>query len=195
MLCIRSLAQQIVSITDMLLTPVHLTAYSQRDPRWRDKIYAGDVTFGQAGCYVTCVAMIASGAGYIDTPPKVAENLRKAGCFSGAFLSHPDRIPDMYPLLKWDGRRDWRNTPADLNFLSDYLKSHCTILEVEFRPGGAMPPEDQHFVVALRFTDDGEDLIILDPWDGAETRLLRRYAQKHWNLERAIYGMRMLRIK
>jgi len=43
---------------------VVMTAYSQKDPRWRNIVFAGGKTLGAAGCYVTCVAMIASLAGY-----------------------------------------------------------------------------------------------------------------------------------
>ena len=55
-----------------------LMLYSQRDPRWRNEVYAGGLTFAAAGCYVTCVAMIASLAGYDDDPLEVARKLREA---------------------------------------------------------------------------------------------------------------------
>ena len=29
----------------------------------------------------------------------------------------------------------------------------------------------------------------IDPWDGIQTKLLRRYALADWNLKRAIYAM------
>jgi len=170
-----------------------MTLYSQRDARWRDTVYAGGMTFGKAGCYVTCVAMLASLAGYADEPPEVARRLAQAGCFAGAQLSFPQRIPQAYPLLVWEGRRDWRNWPADLDWLRQQLDDGPVILEVEFVPGGAQPPDDQHFVVAEAFTLKGDDLLIADPWDGSATRLLERYALEHWDLARAIYGARLLR--
>ena len=75
---------------DPEVAPVRVVAYSQRDSRWANQIYAGDATFAQAGCLVTCVAMIASLA-YADAPlpPDVAQALRAANAFSGAFLSRP----------------------------------------------------------------------------------------------------------
>jgi hypothetical protein len=174
-----------------------MMAYSQRDPRWKDTIYAGGLTFGQAGCLVTCVAMIASLAGYEDTPPQVAEKLREANVFRGARLDYPARIPDAYPLLRWNGIHNWRNVPADISILADELSEGPVIIEVEFVPGGAMPPDDQHFVVGEVLVgggDDEADLIITDSWDGSQTRLLERYALDNWSLARSVYRVWLLRV-
>jgi len=172
--------------------PPHMTLYSQRDPRWRDLEYTAGWTFGQAGCLVVCVAMVASYFGIADEPPEVAHKLNAAGCFSDGCLSYPERIPRAYPALVWSGRVDWRNVPADLDALAAELEEMPVIVEVEYNPGGAIPPKDQHFVVAEGFTPDGLDLLIADPRDGAATRLLERYALEHWSLERAVYGLRLL---
>jgi len=169
-----------------------LTLYSQRDPRWRNKIYAGDLNFAAAGCYVTAVAMILSLAGYNDDPPTVAAKLRKAGCFSGALLTRPDRIPQAYPLMRYDGAALWHKVAADLEEFEIELSKGPVIIEVDFIPPTAK--FNQHFVVAEYLTPDGKDLMIADPWDGTRTQLLQRYAQDHWSLERALYGMRLLRI-
>ena len=170
-----------------------ITLYSQRDERWRETVYSGGMTFGQAGCFVTCVAMIASAAGYPDTPPEVAKKLSAAGCFSGALLSYPDRIPNAYPKLKYGGTLDWRKRPADIIRLRQEIEHSPTIIEVEFAPGGAEPPQDQHFVVLESL--DGGDATILDPWDGARTRLMQRYALASWDVARSIYGARLLEVK
>ena len=173
---------------------IMMTAYSQNDPRWKDVVYAGGLTFGAAGCYVTCVAMIASLAGYTDTPPEFAAKLREVGAFVGALLSRPDKIPDAYPLLRYDGTVNWRNVPADLGILQDELNVGPVIVEVEFVPGGAQPPDDQHFVVAEMFSADGGDLVVADPWTGTRIKLLEKYAKVGWGLARALYGMRLLRV-
>jgi len=167
-----------------------LTLYSQRDPRWRNLVYAGGLTFAAAGCYVTAVAMMLSLTGYEDDPPTVAAKLREAGCFSGALLTRPDRIPVAYPLMRYDGAALWHKVAADLEEFEIELSKGPVIIEVDYQPGG---PFNQHFVVAERFTPDGKDLMICDPWDGVRTQLLTRYAQDHWDLGRALYGMRLLR--
>jgi len=171
-----------------------MTLYSQRDPRWKDEFYAGGLTFGQAGCYVCCVALIASLAGYDYGPPTMAEILREAECFAGGQLLWPERVTALLLYLRWDGRADWRDVPADLERLARELEQGPVIIETEFRPGGDMPPQDQHFVVAEEFTASGDDLLIADPWDGTYTRLLERYALNHWDVARAVYGMRLLRV-
>jgi hypothetical protein len=177
-----------------------LTLYSQRDPRWRDEVYAGGMTFGQAGCYVTSVAMILSLAGYTDTPPEVAAKLREAGCFSGALLGRPDRIPDAYPLMRYDGPVDvsrdgplrWHHGFADMERVALELEAGPVIMEADFIV--ATKKFNQHFVVAEAMTEDGDDIFIADPWDGSATRLLERYAQGTWSLERTVYGLRLLRV-
>lgn len=170
-----------------------LTLYSQRDPRWRNLVYAGGLTFAAAGCYVTAVAMMLSLAGYDDDPPAVAANLREAGCFSGALLTRPDRIPQAYPRMRYDGAAIWHKVAADLEEFEIELSKGPVIIEADFIPPTAK--FNQHFVIAERLTPDGKDLTIADPWDGTRTQLLQRYAQDHWNLERALYGMRLLRVK
>ena len=178
-----------------------LTLYSQRDPAWRNLIYAGGLTFGQAGCYTVAVTKVLSLAGYEDDPPTVAAKLHAAGCFSGALLTRPDRIPDAYPLMRYDGPVDvsqdgplrWHNGVADMERVKVELAKGPCIIEADFVPPTAK--FNQHFVVAERFTEDGKDLVIADPWDGTRTKLLERYAQTHWDLKRALYGMRLLRVK
>ena len=174
--------------------PLQMTRYSMRDPRWRNVVYAGGKTFGQTGCYAVGVTMLASLAGYELTPPEVAAVLRSVGAFSGANLSYPERVTAGLPNLMWIGRKDWLRAPADLGYLRAQLEIGPFLVQTEFVPGGTQPPDDQHFVVAERFTDDGDDLVITDPWDGVQTRLLERYALGHWDLARAIYGARVFQV-
>lgn len=175
-----------------VLAPTVVTLFSQRDPRWRDEVYAGGLTFSQAGCYVTCVTMIVSLAGYDDDPPEVARKLREAGIFSGALLAHPNKIPEIYPRLGYAGTVRWHKVPADMERFGKELEKGPAIIEVDFRPPTAK--FDQHFVVAEQLTVTGKDLVIADPWDGTRTKLLERYAKDDWDLARALYGMRLLRV-
>ena len=165
-----------------------VTLYSQCDPRWRNLVYAGGTTFCKAGCYVVSVAMILSLAGYDDTPPVVAANLRNANCFSGNLLTRPQNIPTAYPRMSYHGTYQWHDRAADMSRIRSSLEAGPIIIEVDFRPGQEF---NQHFVVAEEFS--GEDLIIADPQDGTRTKLMERYAQGHWDLARAIYGLRLLR--
>jgi hypothetical protein len=181
--------------------PPEMALYSQRNPMWRYQPYAGGVSFGRAGCYTVAVAMIVSLAGYDDTPPAVARKMREAGCYSGAYLTRPDRIPDAYPELRYDGPVDvstdgplrWHHSEADMARFREELERGPVITEVDFRPGGAF---NQHFVVCEHFTENG-DVVIADPWDGTRRELLDRYSPTwgHWDLGRGIYGVRLLRVR
>ena len=122
-----------------------LIPYSQRDPRWVNEKYAGGVTFGKAGCYVTAVASVLSTVGYTDTPPEVAKELRDAGCFAGAFLSRPERIPLAYPRMKYAETYRWHDTAADMDIVWANLELGPVIAEVDFRP--TTRAFNQHFVV------------------------------------------------
>lgn len=180
-----------VQRADFQILAPSLTLYSQRDPRWRNLIYAGGLTFAAAGCYVTAVAMMLSLAGYEDDPPAVAAKLREAGCFTGALLTRPERIPRAYPRMRYDGLARWHRVAADLEEFEIELSKGPVIIEVDFVPPTAK--FNQHFVVAEQLTPGGEDLVVADPWDGTRTQLLQRYARDHWDLGRALYGMRLLR--
>jgi hypothetical protein len=177
--------------------PAHgrVIAYSQRDPRWASQVYAGGTTFAQAGCLVTCVAMIASLA-YADAPlpPDVARALRDAGAFNGALLSNPARIPVALNRLEWGGVAHWRERPADLDMLASEIAAYgAAICEVKWNPRGAMPQNgNQHFVVVEGL--DGADAQIVDPWDGQRKALSEsRYRLPGWTVARTLYGMRMVR--
>lgn len=175
-----------------------LTLYSQRDPRWKDLVYAGGQTFGEAGCFVTCVAMVASLAGSCEEPPQVAEELERVGCFSEAYLDRPELIPQAYPGLRYDGTHKWHDTHADTDLFFDALREGPVITEVDFRP--TTREFNQHFVVALEWDEVRNDLLIADPWDGQRAYLLERYRLAWYALaevkrfESAICGVRLLRV-
>lgn len=182
-----------------------LTLYSQNDPRWKDDPFAGGVPFGGpggAGCYTVAVAMINSLTGSLDEPPIVARALREAGCFEGAYLTHPERIPDACPGLCYDGPFDvskdgplrWHRTAADMDRVYEELSQGSPIImEVDFAPGGEF---NQHFIVCESWNEETGDLQIADPWDGTRKELLAAYSPVFggWDLKRAIYGLRLLRV-
>lgn len=167
--------------------------WSQRDPIWRDEIYAGYLTFGTDGCYCCCVADIVTLAGYGDNPVEVARKLNLHHCFDGALLTHPERIPSAYPLLEYTGTHRWHADDADMSVVWSELERGPTIAEVDFVWQSQVL--NQHFVVLLEPNSDRTDVWINDPWDGSVVRLLQKYAAKSWDLERAIYGLRLLRVK
>jgi len=190
-------------ITEQPAPPATLVPYSQRDPRWANEVYSTGSTFAKNGCLVVCVAMVVSAA-YPDRilPPEVAENLKRAGCFVGDYLSRPSRIPDAYPRLSWDGVIHWRDKPADMAFVRSELAQYgCAVAEVAFNPqypvywvdANKVTHWNQHFIVITELTADG-DVLIADPWDG-DFKLLgaSRYSLPGWTASRALTGLRLVR--
>ncbi len=173
--------------------PPSLQPYSQRDPRWKDEEYTPGWTFGAAGCLVVAYTIMLSLGGYNDDPPTFARRLRETipGVFKDGELVKPQEIPNLYPQMEWAGKLDWVRTAADMDRVHHELERSPVVMQVDFKPGGGL---DTHFVVAEGFTPDGKDLLIIDPFDGASTRLLERYALDSWDLARAIYGLRLLRV-
>jgi hypothetical protein len=175
--------------------PPRVVAYSQNDPRWANEVYAGGTTFARAGCFVVSVAMMASLV-YAENilPPEVAHRLRQAGAFDGALLSNPNRIPDAYSRLAWGGFVHWRDRPADMEFLAHEIATNgATICELKWNPSGPSPEKaNQHFVVVEAL--DGDDALIVDPWDGQRKRLSEsRYRLAGWTAARTLYGARLVR--
>ncbi len=166
--------------------------YSQRDPLWRNKAFAGGLRFETDGCYVCAVADIVAMTGDAETPPVVAATLHHYNCFNGAYLSYPERIPDAYPNLRYDGTHQWHNGPADMATVWAELEQGPVIAEVDFR--WQSQKQNQHFVVLVEPTADRGDIWINDPWDGSRVRLLQKYAAEHWGLSRTVYGLRLLRV-
>lgn len=164
---------------------------SQRDPKWRDRTFAGGLAFKTDGCYVCCVTYMAQLAGYNYDPPDVARELLSVGCFTGALLTHPEYVPIAFPSLRYDGTYRWHDAPANMNRVIGELERGPVIAEVDFQ--WRTQTLNQHFVVLLRQTDDKRDIWIGDPWDGSTVRILQKYAGESWDLARCIYGLRLLR--
>ena len=141
-------------------------------------------TIGQVGCAMTCCAMLASQFDKSITPKTFNEFLRNNHGYVDYNLILWSKLTQLMPQIKFTDYEKWEYTLADMNYVQETVSKHPTILRVDFRPGGAL---DSHFVLALSMQDN--DINIIDPWDGAHTKLLRRYVLDNWNLARAIYAM------
>jgi len=175
-----------------------MQAYSQKDARWAD-MFLGTTyqTIRRWGCAMCCAAMIASQLDKTITPKTLNDALTPAGYnYINGGEAHLawDRLPEYVPGLEWRGRRDWQHrlSKRELTETLGILAERPLILWVDCNPRTLKM--DTHFVVGLGLTEGGEDLMILDPLDGAETRLLLRYGDEGHDLQRAIWGYRDLAI-
>ena len=171
------------------------TAFSQRDARWRQcKLGTGRLSIGHAGCLVCAVASavcdltgnkkvgpgwlndwLREGGGYYDDNLLVWRALEPLGIR----VEHLVRCEDVAaPVDQLRGALD---------------QGRAVIVKVDFSP--VTPPLDEHWVRALRFEAEAEDLYVMDPWQepgNEHVMLLKQYGQSDWNLARAIYGFAVL---
>lgn len=182
-----------------------ITLFSQRSWLWMDEPLAGGTyTIGQAGCALTCAAMVASQVEPGINPLILNHRLQDNEGFTDDSLLLWEKVVDCVvpqivgtsivyegPTNRWkDGELVWRNVPADMGRVMDELADGPCIMEVDFVPGGAL---QTHYVLAVGCNQERTDIYIYDPWDGVRTLLLQRYAKQDWILARAVYGLRLLR--
>jgi hypothetical protein len=152
---------------------------SQRDPRWKDVLlgFGGNgITIGSDGCTLTCLAMVANGLGFQETPATLNDKLKALGPgagFSGALLVFGgvgQALPGM--VLKNFVRCPNIAAPLmDINAALDAGKP--VIVELDQSP---LPGFQNHWVVL--YARQGGDYLILDPWPVppmAGVSLLQRY--------------------
>lgn len=160
-----------------------IVAYSQRDDRWKNDIMV-TATIGGQGCAITACAMLGSQYNTLITPKSFNAFLKNNNGYTPDNCVYWAKLGEIVPELKFTDYYKWQDIKANLPLVLEELAKHPVILQVDFRPGGEL---DTHFVLAL--SSDGKDVDIIDPWDGAKTKLLQRYAKDDWDLERAVYAM------
>lgn len=145
----------------MLKLPV---IYSQRDPRWADKLLgfntSSPYTIGNYGCLITSLSMLVN-----QTPDQVNETIKanngfiQGGMFVWSKVSCVG-LTQEYVSYSWSGPV----TDAGLSKAKEYIAQGKPLLaEVDFNP--ATDGEEMHFVLIVGFTDQ-DDAIIADPWTG-----------------------------
>jgi len=136
---------------------------SQIDPRWKN-IPLGFPTAGQTiggyGCTLSCLAMMANGFGYSETPATLNEKLKALG--SGGFQESSvvwSGVHRVLPNIVLNGLVDCGNAPAPMSDIDAALtKGRPVIVEVDLSPA---PGFQNHWV--LIYTKQGNDYLIHDP--------------------------------
>lgn len=161
--------------------------YGQRDKRWRaKKLGFGFGTIGVFGCILADISMM------LDfNPDKLNDSMRKNGCFTGASknLVNWRCVANNYPFT-WQGKKSWRNVPADLNAIANYIDQRKPVILETKLP--ATNPRDWHFVLAIGYVKEGgevTDIIINDPWYSKSTLYTSLYSKTP---EIGITGCRLL---
>ena len=145
----------------------------QRDDRWaKELLGTSKLTLGGAGCAVACVAMWLNNVeeGRCCTPSTVNKMLVLNKAFRDTNLVDWDKLPTMYPVIKYMGRIDCPNIPAPLPRINTLLND-TGVPVIVYVDSDVGPLFRQHFVLILR--QEGDNYVIADPWTGKE-RLLAK---------------------
>lgn len=153
-------------------------------------------TVGGYGCAAMCAYMVLTQVRPEVTAAEFVQRLNERKGFNILYGREAhlawDRLPEIYQEYRWFGREDYlsRLKTAEMATVLHAIDDGPVPLWVDFRP--STKGMQSHFVLALRL--EGDDIEIVDPWDGAITRLLRRYALQGQDLETAIWGYRWLSV-
>lgn len=120
---------------------------SQRDPRWKDiKLGTSSLTIEQAGCTITCLAMMAG-----TTPNIVNTNLKNVNGYANSNLVIWEKVQQALPNLQFVRRvREYNN--------DDVANNLPALVEVDASRIGA----NRHWVVYIG------NQKMYDPWFGNE---------------------------
>jgi hypothetical protein len=172
------------------------TSFSQRDPRWAGEMLGTcrELTIGQAGCLVSCVASLLVDWEVPTDPGRLNRWLRSHGGYADGCQFAWRSVGGLGAELR--GLVACHRTPAPMERIAQELAAgNAVIAMVDAQPGGEL---QQHWVRVLNLTPrppllpgEGErlDCEIMDPWrrPGEEVgSLVERYGAKGWDAARII---------
>lgn len=143
--------------------------YSQQDPTWRGRTLGSALTIGNAGCLLTCIAMVVSYFGHEETPATLDDKLDNNGGYSGNLFVW-GAVPKLYSDIFYKGlvATPTELTLAQMDFIKGQIdKKMPVLLQIDNIPQTSVL--DEHWILAVDY--DGDDFIIVDPWDGATKRI------------------------
>lgn len=137
-----------------------MTHYSQNDKRWKNqRLGKSEWTMGEAGCFVTSMAVVATDLGHKTTPLQMLEALEKHNLINAAGdLTRADALTVIYPDIHLIASKTWPKKSADLSFISAN-----TIVEIDDSPAKGL---QSHFMPVEKVT--GKDVKVMDVWDGKD---------------------------
>ncbi|MHA1842403.1 MAG: C39 family peptidase [Candidatus Heimdallarchaeota archaeon] len=148
--------------------------FSQRDERWRKKkLGFSNLSFGDYGCAVACMAMLACYYGKDTDPGKLNDDLKEKNGFVGGNIVW-QAINRVYPDIKFTSFRDYPLDPAPVKSISAQIKKGKPVLcWVDCNPN--QPGNQMHWVILKGI--EGDDYWLNDPWFGDEVLFSKRYGK------------------
>jgi hypothetical protein len=143
--------------------------YSQQDAKWKDKqLGSGEYTIGQAGCLLTCFAMLAQ-----YPPDELNQKMVVYGGFTGSLINSYV-LPSVIPNLYFESRIPCEKTPAPIDIIDKALSAgKAVIVQVDTSPSEGV---QSHWVILTGKV--GKDYNMVDPWpvvDNPPATVLGRY--------------------
>lgn len=125
---------------------------SQRDEQWKNVTIGNtNVTLGNKGCTITCVAMSSSWFGELKTPKQLAKELK----FTDQALLIWSSIGNLFKNFQFE----WRFYTYDQTRIDEALKNPGKTLLLNVDKGA-------HWVHALNRVPFMKTFWVADPWDG-----------------------------
>jgi len=144
--------------------------YSQNDEQWKNKTLGTKGTIGAYGCLLTNIAMLCVYFGKNETPDTLNEKLKKNGGYVNGNLYVWGALTKIYPDITYQGQVLTPNplTKAQMDFIRARIdEGYPVVLQIDTIPSTSQL--DEHWILAVDY--DGDDFIIVDPWDGAVKRI------------------------
>lgn len=152
--------------------------YSQLDPRWLgERLGHGQQNIGGWGCLLTCYAMMLTAYGLPITPAELNRRLRQAGAaafqgsnvqFAAPGLVLPG-VQKMRHLRSWPTPEiaftEWTGEDPIARIDNALAQGYVMLAQVDREPNNAAyySTTEQHWVILLARTPQGDDYLVLDP--------------------------------
>ncbi len=134
----------------------------QRDACWRYRpLGTSTQTIGDAGCLLTCVAMVAQTVGHDVTPSELNALLVHTGGFEDGNVLRWYAVCDVLPL-RVAGYGDCEWIPAPMKVIDNHLTRGLPVICRVDRFAGVPDDSRQHWVLLLDVAHN-----YADPWDAA----------------------------
>ena len=144
--------------------------YSQNDERWKNKTLGTKGTIGAYGCLLTDIAMLCVYFGKNETPDTLNEKLKANGGFVNGNIYVWGALTKIFPDITYQGQVLTPDplTKTQMDFIRARIdEGYPVVLQIDTIPSTSQL--DEHWILAVDY--DGDDFIIVDPWDGAVKRI------------------------
>ena len=144
--------------------------YSQNDERWKNKTLGTKGTIGAYGCLLTNIAMLCVYFGKNETPDTLNEKLKTNGGYVNGNLYVWGALTKIYPDITYQGQVLTPNplTKTQMDFIKARInEGYPVVLQIDTIPSTSQL--DEHWILAVDY--NGDDFIIVDPWDGAVKKI------------------------